>query len=86
MKNNANFSLGQFHSWMKVNDCNISWQNEVIFYPFSYYGSIRMPSFDVVKFSCPKEMKKYKKWLGTDYNIFRKPYIKKIAEPLDACE
>ena len=51
-----NFSLEQFNSWMKVNDCNISWQNEVIFHPFNYYGLIRMQSFDVVKFSCPKEM------------------------------
>ena len=81
-----NFSLEQFHSWMKVNDRNISWQNEVILSPFSQYGSVGMPSFDVVKFTCPKEMKKYNKWLGTDYNIFRKPYLKKIPQPLDACE
>ena len=32
-------------------------------------------------------MKKYNKWLGTDYNFFfRKPDIKRIPEPLDACE
>ena len=62
---------------MKVDDRNISLENEVIFYPFGYYGSIGMPSFDVAKFSCPKEMKKYNKWLSTDFNIFCKPYIKK---------
>ena len=50
-----NFSLDQFHSWMKVDDRNISWQNEVIFYPYNYYESIGMPSFDVARFSCPKK-------------------------------
>ena len=59
---------------MKVND--ILWQNEVTFYPYNYYGSIEMPSFDAARFSCPKKLKKYNKCLGTDYKIFCKPYIK----------
>ena len=52
------FSLKKLHSWMKVDDRNNSWQNEVIFYPYNYYGSIGIPSFDVAWFSYPKEIKK----------------------------
>ena len=33
-----NFQLRQFHSWMRVNDNNLSYQNELIFYPYTYYG------------------------------------------------
>ena len=72
---------------MKANDRNISWENEVIFYRYNYYGSIGMPSFDVAKFSYPKKMRKYNKWLGKDYKFFHKPYIKKwLNRYMHACE
>ena len=72
------FSLEQFHSWIKVNDYIISCQNEVIFYSFTYYGSFGSLSYDLVGFRCKSNnMLKYKKWLGTDNAIFRKPFIKK---------
>ena len=57
----SDFSLKNLHLWMKVDDRYISWQNEVIFYQYNYYESIGMPSFDVAKFNCPKEMKIYNK-------------------------
>ena len=72
------FSLEQFHSWMKVNGYILSCQNEVIFYSFTYYGSFGSLSYDVAGFRCKSNnMLKYKKWLGTDNAIFRKPFIKK---------
>ena len=47
-----NFSLEQIHLWMKVDNRVISCQNEVIFYPYNYYGSIGMPTFEVARFTC----------------------------------
>ena len=71
------FSLDQFHSWMEVDDTVTSFQNEVIFYPFTYIGSFGSLSYDVVGFRCKwNNMLKYKKWLGTDNAIFHKPFIK----------
>ena len=83
----VSFSLEQFHSWMKVDDYVISCQNEVIFYPYPYYGSFGSPSYDVAGFRCTSNnMLKYKKWLGTDNAIFCKPFIKKIPAPLSYCK
>ena len=57
----VSFSLEQFHSWMKVDDYVISCQNEVMFYPYTYYGSFGSPSFDVAVFRCTSNnMLKYK--------------------------
>ena len=72
---------------MKINDYVISCQDEVMFYPFTYCGSFGSPSYDVAGFRCKSNsMLKYKKWLGTDNAIFRKPFIKKISAPLSYCE
>ena len=72
------FWLDQFHSRMKVDDTVVSFQNEVMFYPYSYYRSFGSPSFDVAGFRCKSSnMLKYKKWLSTDNAIFGKLYIKK---------
>ena len=53
-------------------------QNELIFYPFNYYGSFGQVGYPVVKFEAVSSATKiYKKWLGTENIIFMKPYIKK---------
>ena len=83
-----NFQLKIFHKWMKVSAQQ--YQNEVIFYPFNYYGSFGQVGYPAVSFQAisPK-IKKYKikkEWLGTDNRIFMKPYIKELPKPLKFCE
>ena len=73
-----NFQLAQFHSWIKIDKSDLSYQNELIFYPFTYYGSFGEVGYPVVGFEAVfPATKKYKEWLGTDKRIFMKPYIKK---------
>ena len=78
-----NFQLKIFHKWMKVKVSAQQYQNEVIFYPFNYYGSFGQVGYPAVSFQAisPK-IKKYKEWLGTDNRIFMKPYIKKYQSHL----
>ena len=68
---------------MKVKVSTQQYQNEVMFYPYNYYGSFGQVRYPAVIFQAisPK-IKKYKEWLGTDNRIFMKPYIKKIPKPL----
>ena len=47
-----NFQLRQFHKWMKVNDNNLSYQNELIFYHYTYYGSFGQIGYPVMSFEC----------------------------------
>ena len=82
-----NFQLVQFHKWMKVNDSNVSYQNELIFYLYTYYCLFGQVGYPVQGFHCmSSKVQKYSKWLGTDDIIFMRPYIKKIPESLSACE
>ena len=72
---------------MKVNDDVVSYQNELIFFPFICYGSYGKVGYPVVGFvAVSPTTKKCKEWLGTDKRIFMKPYIKKIPKPLKYCE
>ena len=57
---------------------NLSYQNELIFYPYPYYDSFGQMGYPVINFECKSpKIKKYSEWLGTDDRIFMKPYIKK---------
>ena len=68
---------------MKVKVSDQQYQNELIFYPYNYYGSFGQVRYPVVRFeSVSPATKKYKKWLGTDNRIFMKPYIKKYQSRL----
>ena len=56
---------------MKVNDDVVSYQNELIFFPFTYYGSYGKVGYSVVGFGDVSPVtKKCKEWLGTDKRIF----------------
>ena len=73
-----NFQLEVFHKWMKVKLSAQNYQNELIFYPFNYYGSFGEVGYPVMRFEgISPANKKYKKWLDRDNRIFMKPYIKK---------
>ena len=83
----SNFQLKVFHKWMKVKVSAQQYQNELIFYPYNYYGSFGQFAYPVMRFKAVSPAtKKYKEWLGTDNRIFMKPYIKKIPKPLKYCE
>ena len=68
---------------MKVKVSAQSYQNELIFYPYNYYGSFGQVGYPVMRFKAVSPAtKKYKEWLGTDNRIFMKPYIKKYQSCL----
>ena len=63
------------------------YENEILFYPFTYYGLFGQPGYPVLIFEVRSQAtQKYKEWLGTDDRIFMKPYIRKIPKPLTDCE
>ena len=73
-----NFQLAQFHSWIKVANNNVSYQNELIFFPYTYYGSFGQVEYPVQGSNCTSpKIKKYSEWLGTDGRIFMRTHIKK---------
>ena len=45
-----NFQSRQFHSWMRVSDDNLSYQNELIFYSYTHYGSFGQIRYPVMSF------------------------------------
>ena len=68
---------------MKVKVSAQSYQNELIFYPYIYYGSFGQVGYPVMGFEAVSQAtKKYNEWLRTDKRIFMRPYIKKISKPL----
>ena len=69
-----NFQLKKFHKWMKVKVSAQDYQNELIFYPFNYYGSFGQVGYPTMGFEAVSPAtKKYKEWLGTDNRIFMRP-------------
>ena len=78
-----NFQLKVFHKWMKVKLSAQNYQNELIFYPYNYYGSFGQVGYPVMRFEgVSPATKKYKEWLDTDNRIFMKLYIKKYQSHL----
>ena len=72
---------------MKVKVSAQNYQNELIFYPYNYYGSFGHVGYPVIRFErVSPVIKKWKEWLGTDNRIFMKPCIKKLPKPLKYCE
>ena len=78
-----NFQLKVFHKWMKVKLSAQNYQNELIFYPYNYYGSFGQVGYPVMRFeSVSPVTKNYKEWLDTDNILFMKPYIRKYQRRL----
>ena len=78
-----NFQLKTLNKWMKNKVSAQRYENEILFDPFTYYGSFGQPGYLVLSFQATQ---KYKEWLNTDGRIFMKPYIRKIPKPLTDCE
>ena len=72
---------------MKVDNYNLSYENEIIIFPSTYYGSFGQVGWPIAGFNCNSTAtKKHNEWLGTDNRIFMKSYIKKIPKALKYCE
>ena len=68
---------------MKVELSAQNYQNELIFYPYNYYGSFGEVGYPVMRFeSVSPATKKHGEWLNTDNRIFVKPHIKKYQSCL----
>ena len=68
---------------MKVKVSAQSYQNELIFCPYNYYGSFGQVGHPVMGFEAVSQAtKKYNEWLDTDKRIFMRPYIKKYQNRL----
>ena len=64
------------------------WQNELFFYPKTTYLKIGQPEYDASRMLArpDKNTIKYREYLNSDRNIFKKPYFKKIPTTLAAAE
>ena len=71
-----NFQLKKFHTWMKLKVSAQDYQNELIFYPYNYYGSFGPVRYPAMGFEA----------VSRDKRIFMRPFIKKIPKPLKYCE
>ena len=68
---------------MKVKTSAQNYQNELIFYPYNYYGSFGQVGYPIIGFQAISQAtQKIKEWLGTDNRIFIKQYIKKYQSRL----
>ena len=69
---------------MKVKVSAQNYQNELIFYPYNYYGSFGQVGYPIVRFEAVSPVtKESKEWLGADNRIFKKLYIKKYQSRLN---
>ena len=56
-----NFQLKLFQKWMKVKVSAQQYQNELIFYPYNYYGSFGQVGYPVIGFQAVSQAtQKYK--------------------------
>ena len=74
-----NFQLKTLNKWMKNKVSAQRYENEILFYPFTYYGSFSQSGYPELSFQATQ---KHKEWLNTDNIIFMKPCKRKIPKPL----
>ena len=65
-----------------------AWQNELFFYPQTSYLKFGQPEYDASRMLARPDKKtiKYREYLNSDREIFKKPYFKKIPSTLAAAE
>ena len=84
-----NFQLHELHKFVCINN-NISnsWKDELFFYPNSTYRKSGQPEYSasLMLARADKKAFKYRAYLNSDRNIFKKPYFKKIPSTLAAAE
>ena len=88
-KSVPNFQLHELHKFVCINN-NISnsWKDELFFYPNSTYRKSGQPEYSasLMLARADKKAFKYRAYLNSDRNIFKKPYFKKIPSTLAAAE
>ena len=84
-----NFQLHQLHKFMFV-DASVQnrWKDEIFFYPQTAYKKFGQPEYDVSLMITRPDKKafKYKDYLNSDRDIFKKPHFRKIPNTLAAAE
>ena len=83
-----NSRLKNLHKFVFERNRNITWQNEILFYPQTRYQSFGQPEYDgsLMLAQPDKKAFKYKDYLNSDRNIFHRPYFRKIPSTLVAAE
>ena len=86
-----NFKQQRVHKFVCINTNALntySWQDELFFYPQTSYLNFGQPEYDDSRMLARPDRKtiKYRQYLNSDREIFKKPYFKNIPTTLAAAE
>ena len=83
-----NFNQENLYKFVCTKTFNTQWQDELFFYPQTSYLNFGQPEYDSSKMLArpDKNTIKYRDYLNSDRNIFKKPYFKNIPSTLAAAE
>ena len=83
-----NFNQENLYKFVCTKTFNTQWQDELFFYPQTSYLNFGQPEYDASKMLARPDKKsiKYRDYLNSDRNIFKKPYFKNIPSTLAAAE
>ena len=82
------FNQENLYKFVCTKTFNTQWQDELFFYPQTSYLNFGQPEYDASKMLARPDKKtiKYRDYLNSDRNIFKKPYFKNIPSTLAAAE
>ena len=82
------FNQENLYKFVCTKTFNTQWQDELFFYPQTSYLNFGQPEYDASKMLARPDKKtiKYRNYLNSDRNIFKKPYFKNIPSTLAAAE
>ena len=83
-----NFNQTRLRKFICTRTFNTRWQDELFFYPKTSYLNFGQPEYDASRMLARPDKKaiKYRQYLNSDREIFKKPYFTNIPSTLAAAE
>ena len=83
-----NFNRERLRKFVCTRTFNTQWRDELIYYPNTSYLNFGQPEYNASRMLARPDKKtiKYRQYLNSDRNIFKKPYFKNIPSTLAAAE
>ena len=83
-----NFGRTKLRKFVCTRTFNTRWQNELIYYPNTSYLNFGQPEYNASRMLARPDKKaiKYRQYLNSDRNIFKKPYFRNIPTTLADAE
>ena len=83
-----NFNRGRLRKFVCTRTFNTQWRDELIYYPNTSYLNFGQPEYNASRMLARPDKKtiKYRQYLNSDRNIFKKPFFKNIPTTLADAE